>query len=184
MEKSKAAGWMQAIRHELGEYLWSLTYIALFFWVFATYRMLITHDFHNASYEYTSSLVQALVLSKVVLIGQHVHIGTRHEHRSLMLSAVYKSFLFAILVAVFHVVEEFLKDLLHGVPFSEAFHEVAEVNFPRLLVFTIVTFCVFIPFFALWETRRVMGPGEFDRLFFRRGAGDRAHATAVAVQKH
>jgi hypothetical protein len=170
MEKSKAAGWLRAMRHEFGEYAWSLVYMALFFWVFATYRMLVTRDFHAASYEYTSALINALVLSKVVLIGQHAHIGERHEHRSLILSSIYKSFLFAVLVAVFHVIEDFVKDLIHGTPFSEALHELADLNYARLAALTVVVFCVFIPFFALWETRRVIGPVEFDRLFFRRRA--------------
>jgi hypothetical protein len=183
MEESKKIGLLQKARHEFGEYLWSLTYMALFFCVFATYRMLVTRDFHAASYEYATALLQALVLSKVVLIGQHAHVGERHEHRSLILSAIYKSLLFAVLVALFHVAEDFVKDLFHGSGLSAALHDVADLNFPRLIALTVVVFCVFIPFFALWETRRVIGPPEFDRLFFRRGQPGRI-ATAAQTEIH
>ncbi len=177
METTKAAKVKKAIVHEFSEYLWFLIYMALFFGIFTTYRMLITHDFHDVSYEYWTGFVNALVLSKVVLIGQHAHVGERHEHRSIILSAIYKSLLFAILVAVFHVVEDFVKDLIHGKSAADALNEITIRQFDRLLVFTVVVFCVFIPLFALWETRRVIGPHEFDRLFFRRGSTK--HSPAV-----
>jgi len=182
METTKAAKVKKAIVHEFSEYLWFLIYIGLFFGIFTTYRMLITHDFHDASYEYWTGFVNALVLSKVVLIGQHAHVGVRHEHRSLILSAIYKSLLFALLVAVFHVVEDFVKDLIHGKSAAEAIHEITVLHLDRLLVYTFVVFCVFIPFFALWETRRVLGPHDFDHLFFRRGSTKHRPAAAETQQ--
>jgi hypothetical protein len=174
----EAAKIKKAIVHEFAEYLWFLIYMALFFGIFTTYRMLITHDFHEASFEYWTGFVNALVLSKVVLLGQHAHVGVRHEHRSVIISAIYKSLLFALLVAVFHVVEDFVKDLIHGHSAADAFQEITVRQFDRLLVFTVVVFCVFIPLFAIWETRRIIGDHEFDQLFFHRGSTKHRHAAA------
>ena len=184
MEKVKR-NWLKVIRHEFAEYLWLLIYMAWFFWVFATYRMLILRDWQSAGYEYATGFVNALVLSKVVLIGQHARVGTRHEHRSLIISSIYKSFIFSVLVGVFHVIEDFIKELLHGKSLDEAIHELTSLNYPRLAALTVLVFCVFIPFFAVWETRRVLGAEEFDRLFLHRHrANKKQHLASFGNQEH
>jgi hypothetical protein len=171
MEKHKA-GWKKTVRHELGEYLWILSYMALFFCVFATYKMMLTHHFHSAAYEYGTALLNAIVLSKVILIGQYAHVGRSTEHKPLLVSSIYKAFLFAILVAVFHVAEEVVKDFLHGREVSRPVYDALSGDVARALSLPVVVFFVFIPFFALWETRRVMGSEAFDHLFIRRNRSE------------
>jgi len=115
---------------------------------------------------YGTAFVNALVFAKVILLGQYARVGTRLENGPLMISTIYKALLFSVLVAIFHFAEELIKQMVHGYSFARAFQE-EWAGVVELLILTVVIFCVFIPFFALWEMRRMMGEEEFFKLFFR-----------------
>jgi hypothetical protein len=108
--------------------------------------------------------VSALVLSKVILLGEYVHLGRRHEERPLIVSTLYKSILFGLLAGVFRIVEDIAKHLL----FHESASLFANLNINEMLARTLVMFWAFIPFFAFRETARVLGEGRLFNLFFHR----------------
>ena len=168
--KTRIDGLKKKIIHEAGQFIWVLSYLALFFVAFSTYKMLILHQFRGAYYSYGTALLQSFVLSKVILLGQYARVGESLEHRPLILSSIYKAFVFALLVATFHVFEELVKRILRGQSLASTFQDVTSEGAVQLFILTIVVFCVFIPFFALWEMRRVIGEREFSDLFFRRRA--------------
>ena len=58
--------------------------------------------------------VNALVLSKIILLGEYLRRGKRQEHRPLICSTIYKSFPFTLPVGVFHILEDAVKGVLHG----------------------------------------------------------------------
>jgi hypothetical protein len=62
-------------------------------------------------------------LSKIILIGEYLKLGTRHESKPLLYSTFYKSFVFTVLAAVFHIFETAVKGLLLGVGMAGAFAE-------------------------------------------------------------
>ena len=95
----------QKVLHELGEFFRVFLYLAPWFCAFSTYRMLILSRFTDVSFDYGTALLNALVLSKVILVGEFFHLGKRHEDRPLIYSTIYKSFLFALLAAAFRIVE-------------------------------------------------------------------------------
>jgi hypothetical protein len=156
------------VAHEMAEVLWVSAYLGLFFFAFATYKMLLLHEFRSAQFVYLTALINTLVLAKIVILGGFVRLGKVFEHRPLIISSIYKAGFFAILVAVFHFVEELVKDLIHDHRFVEALHHTARETAVQLAGLTVICFCLFIPFFALWEVRRVMGDAQFTDLFLRR----------------
>jgi len=82
----------------------------------------------------------------------------------LLFSAIYKSFLYGLLVFAFHIVEEVIKHLLHGEGVTGAFRQ---VRIDDLLGRGLVIFCTFIPFFAFRELSRVLGEDKFRDLFLQ-----------------
>src|ERR1700730_5860830 len=76
--------------------------------------MLLLDQFREESFEYRAAFLNALVLSKIILIGEYLRLGKRHENRPLIYSTVYKSFAFTLLVAMLHVLENAIKRFLHG----------------------------------------------------------------------
>ena len=155
----------QKAAHELEEMALISLYLAFFFCAMATYRMILLNDFRDSWFNYSAALINALVIAKVILIGEYAHLGKRAEAKPLLLSAIYKSFLYGLLVFAFHIVEEVIKHLLHGEAVTGAFHQ---VRIDDVLGRTLVVFCTFIPFFAFRELSRVMGENKFRELFFQR----------------
>ena len=164
---SKAVDLKQKAVHEFKQFVAISFYLAFFFWAVATYRMLLLNDFHDSYFNYLAGLINALVIAKVILIGEYAHLGKKYEHKPLLLSSVYKALLFGLLVFCFHAVEEVIKRLLHGEAMAGAFNN---VHINELIGRALVTFCSFVPFFAFREVRRVLGEDKFQDLFFYSGA--------------
>jgi hypothetical protein len=172
-EIAKGANVKQKAVHELEELVGIFLYLAFFFCAVATYSMLLLNEFHVSYFVFGTALLNALVVAKVILIGEYVHLGKKHEAKPLFLSATYKAFLFSLLVFAFHIVEEVIKRLWHGENFETASHRI-RIN--ELLARTLVMFCTFLPLFAFRELRRVLGEDTFRSLFFRTEATPKADA--------
>lgn len=130
--------------------------------------MLLLSEYHVRYLNFAFALINALVVAKVILIGDYAHLGRRAEHKPLFVSAIYKALLFALLVLAFHFVEEFVKRLIHGDAIARA---PREIRIDELLARALIIFCMFIPLFAFREIKRVLGEDGFNALIFRsRGA--------------
>ena len=171
MSKSAAetAAMKQKAKHEFRELVVITLYLAFFFCALTTYNMVLLSEFHEKSWNYAFALVNALVITKVVMIGEAAKVGTKYEARPLLLSALYKSFMFWLLVLAFHFVEELIKRLVHGSTFVTASRE---IRMDDLFTRSIVIFCTFLPLFGFREFRRVLGEEKFYNFLFRsEGAG-------------
>jgi hypothetical protein len=169
-EQSKSAKAKAKLKHEMKEGLIILSYLGVFLFAFVTYKMLLMHQFREALPIYGSALIQASVLTKIIMIGQAFKLGKGWEQHALLRVSVLKAASFAVLGGVFKVIEEVVKGLIHGESFVEAIGKVGGWRSLEIVVFSIVFFCVLIPFFALMETRREMGDEQFEHLFLKRTA--------------
>jgi hypothetical protein len=168
-EPAKSKGLKAKVRHELREMVIVTAYLVLFFFSFATQKMFLLHRFGEADLLYGTALIKSLVMAKVILIGQMARLGKGWEHRPLLQSSVFKAFMFALLVAVFDVLEDVVRGVIHGEGVAATFGKMGANSSYELGITTVIAFCGFIPFFALMETRRVMGEEEFEHLFLHRG---------------
>ena len=165
-ENSKRMNLKKKAIHEGQEFVGISLYLAFFFCAVVTYSTVLLGKFQVSYFSYGSALINALVIAKVILIGEFARLGKKHEARPLVLSALYKAFLFTLLVFSFHLVEEVIKQLLHGETIASAFHD---MRLDALVCRSLVVFCTFIPLFAFRELQRVLGEDNFRALFFRTG---------------
>ena len=156
--------------HELREMAWIFAFLALFFAALATYSTLLLEEFHVSYFAYGSALLNALIMSKVIMIGEYAKLGRRHENKPLLIAAVIKAAQFSLLMIAFHIIEEIVKQLVHGHDVRSALRELKDKGLPEILVRNLVVFCALIPFFAFRELRRVLGEEKFRALFIRTGA--------------
>jgi len=161
-ENSKRAGLKQKVTHQFEELARIFLYLAFFFCAVATYSMLLLNKFNV--FNYGAALVNALVIGKLVLLGEDVRLGKKYESKPLLVSTVYKAFLFGLLVFAFHIVEEVIKRLVHGEHVAGAFHN---VRIDDLLARSVIIFCTFIPLLGFLELRRVLGDDKMHDLLFR-----------------
>ncbi len=162
-ENSVSKNRKEKAKHELKELLIIFFYLAFFFCALVTYSTLLLNEYHVKYLNYAFALINALVITKVVMIGEYAKVGKRYEARALFVSAIWKAFVFSLLVFAFHIVEEIIKRMIHGADVAKASNN---IRFDELAGRGLVVFCVFIPFFAFREFRRVMGEEEFRALVF------------------
>jgi hypothetical protein len=153
----------QKIEHELREMLGLSLYLAFFFCAIETYRMFLLDSYNVSYWDFGFALINALVVTKVIMIGEYAKLGRRFENRNLFISAVWKALIFGLLVFAFHIVEEGIKRLIHGSDLARASRE---IRIDQFAARSIVVFCTFIPLFAFRELRRVLGEDKFRSLMF------------------
>ncbi|MBB5340121.1 hypothetical protein [Tunturiibacter gelidoferens] len=159
-------GLKQKAKHELVDFAWIAFYLAFFFCALVTYTMLVlrNYDVSDSSMNYTFALVNALVIGKVILIGEMARLGRGAESRPLYQGALYKAIVYSLLVLAFHFLEEFIRRIIQGKPFGTVWHN---IHSEELIARSIVVFCAFLPLFAFRELRRVLGEQKLYALFFK-----------------
>ena len=144
-------------------------FLALMFGAFTTYRRLILGEVGVSYGHYGAGLIEAAVIAKVLLIGEAMKIGHRMEEHPLVLSVLVKSVLFGLFVGVFNIIEHIVEGLFHHETWQAVLsHPFKAQNMNELLARAVVMMVTFIPFFALWETSRVLGPGKLSQMFLHR----------------
>ncbi len=161
-------GWKQRVSHEMLEYGIVFIYLATFFGVFTWYRRLILAEYHITYLHYWLAVFEAFILAKVIVVGTALRIGRRFEGKTLVISILYKTFLFSLFVAAFAVLEQIIEGVIHGKGVAAGIHKVMNEGRDELLARCLLTFFSFIPFFAFKEIGRVLGHGKLSAMFFSR----------------
>jgi hypothetical protein len=128
---------------------------------------LILAEYQISYANYGVSLLEALVLAKLILIGSALRLDRGLEDAPLIIPTLYKAGVFSLLVGVFSILEHTLGGLLHGQGLTGGVAELINVGKYELLARCLVTFFAFIPFFACKELEQVLGEGKIVALLFR-----------------
>ncbi len=143
------------------------TYLGLMLGAFAWYRRLVLSESGISYLHYGGAVIEAMILAKVILIGEALGLGKRFEGAPLIISAIFKSLIFGVFVGLFGILEHAIEGLLHHHAWKQIAHELLSAGREEILARTVVMIVTFIPFFAFWETDRVLGKGKLFALFFR-----------------
>ncbi len=165
---SKTGTLKKKILHEVTEYWINVAYLALVFAAFTQYRrfVLAAHDITYTNY--WVAVIEALVLAKVIMIGDVLRLGRGLEAKPLIYPALYKTAVFTVFVGVFKVIEHVIVGLWHGKGLTGGLVEVSEKGPHVILANGLVVLAAFIPFFAVKELGRVLGRDTIAALFFRK----------------
>lgn len=153
-------------REELYALLYITLYFTLFLGAFNIYRRLILRESGLSYLHYGIAVVEGLVLAKIILIGDAMKLGRRQNRRSLFESTIMKSILFSALVYLFTILERVIEGLIHRLDWADILRKIIEPGPDEILARMIMMMVAFLPFFALWELRRVLGPSKFSALWF------------------
>ena len=165
-ESPKHASLKERALEELKIY-WIITlYLAVFLGSFTVYRRLILKEFGVAYLHYGFALIEALIIAKVILIGDALGFGRQFEGKPLILSVIYKSVLFGLLVVLFGVLEHVVEGLIHKEDWASILRHLGDLGMYEILARVIMLIVAFVPFFAFWEIGRVIGPRKIAALFF------------------
>lgn len=143
-------------------------YLAVMLSAFTWYRRFLLSESGINYFHYWSAVLQALILAKVILIGEALHLGRRYEGSALILSVLFKALVFGIFIALFGVLEHVIEGLVRRETWDQIAHGLVSAGLDEVLARTVMIIVTLIPFFAFWETDRVLGDHKLFSLFFQK----------------
>lgn len=166
--QKEPVGWKKKAVHELVEYWINCGYLAFFLVAFMWYRRLILAEYQIHYTDYWVPLIEAAVLAKVIMIGDLLRLGQKMENKPLIASALFRTMMFSLWVAMFNLLEQTVRGLLHGKGLAGGVEDIASRGWYELFSRCVVIFAAFIPFFSFKELERVLGAARLRALFWRR----------------
>ena len=145
-------------------YLWALLS------VLEIHRFAVLREVHQTAthgYRFGLAAINALVLGKVILIAQDLHIGEQFSKKGAIYSALFKSAVFAVLLVCFDVFEEVIVGVIHGKSIAASVPQMGGGGLEGKVIAGIIGFVVLIPFFLFNEMEHVVGKGELRALIFQ-----------------
>jgi hypothetical protein len=154
-------------------------YLWLLFGAFMAYRRLVLAEFGVTYLNIGFAVVQALIIGKVILIGDAFKLGRRFEDGPLVYSVLWKALIFSLFVMTFGVLEHVVEGLFHKESARDIALRIVGIGKDELAARTLMLIAAFVPFFAFWELGRVVGREKLAALFFsRRKAAREAERSA------
>ena len=158
---------LQIVVREVKKFGTLFLYLALVFGLFTLHQWVVLASNHISYAFYGASVINALILAKIMLVAKAFHFGERFRDKPLAYPILYKSVAFGLMLVVAYVAEEVIVGLLRGKSLAQSAPELGGGT-PAGILATAVIMCVaLIPFFAFKEIRRVYGGAEFDSLVFK-----------------
>jgi hypothetical protein len=160
--------WKQRLLREVIRYWVNFVYLAVFLGVFAWYRRFILAEYQIGYFNYGAAGIEALILAKVILLGDALGLSRGFENKPLIYPTLYKAVVFSCFVGVFAVLEHIIGGVLHGKGVAGGLAKLWSEGKYELLARCLVTFFAFIPFFAFRELGTALGEGKIRRLFLKK----------------
>ena len=154
---------------ESKQFLMIFLYLSLCLGFMVNYKRAILADYGINYLDYGYAIIEALILSKIILIGHLWRLEKRKfMDKPLIYTTVYSALIFSLLVICFSVIERVIEGWLHHKAAAETFHETLSKDWHEILARCLFMFVVFIPYFAFREVGGLMGEGKLFELFFHK----------------
>jgi hypothetical protein len=169
--QKKKGNLKEKVYHEFVEYWINVCYLTLVFAAFTIYRRLVLASYDITYTNYGFAVIEALILAKVIMIGEVARLGRGFEQKPLIFPTLYKTLIFTLFVAVFTVLEHLTKGLWKGTGLTGGLAEFLGKGHHEILANSIIVFVSFLPFFGVKELGRVLGQDKIQALFLRKRVG-------------
>jgi hypothetical protein len=155
--------------HQLREFLAMFIYLWVLFALLVINQSVVLAREANDYQAHGFAIINALLLAKVLLIGEDLHLGNRFRDKPLIYSILHKCFVFTIFFITFHILERLIVGVWSGKNITQSFPDIGGGSLKGILALGATVFVALIPFFAFREISRVIGQGELRSLFLSRG---------------
>jgi hypothetical protein len=151
---------------EFKRFLGIFLYLWVVFALFSIHESIIRAQ-HNLDFtSHSLAIINAFVLAKVLLVGEHLHLGAGFNEKPLVYPVLYKSLIFSIFLTGFHVAERMIVGMIRGKTFAESFSAIGSGRLEAIFSVGALMFVMLIPFFAFRELGRVIGEEKLRALFY------------------
>ena len=144
-------GLKQRIREEVNKFLVITLYLWAMLALFSLHKTIVLEQSHVDYQSQSFAIINALILAKVVLIAEDLRLGNRFSGHALIYSVLYKSFIFAVALICFHLLEGMIVASLRTRPLSESLVDFGRGDLEGIASTGALVFVSFIPFFMFRE---------------------------------
>lgn len=152
-------------RHELIAYAVIAAYLYVCFGALIFYKSAVLSQAGVSYVPIGFAAIKALVLGKFLLLLHGARVGERLRRMSRPAGAIaLQALLFALLLAILTVIEEFVVGKIHGKSTMEIFSELADGNLMEAAATSLLMVLVLTPYFAMREINSELGDGVLFRM--------------------
>ena len=112
------------------------------------------------------ALVNALVLAKVMLLTEDLNLGRWMRRRPLIYPILFESLLFTVMFICFHVVEHLIVGRVERETIAASIPAIGGGGLAGVVSVAVILFVALIPFFAVRNVSRELGPGQLHAMMF------------------
>ena len=156
---------------ELKRYAVIATYLWVLFSLFEIHRVAVLREVTPASvsgYRIGFAAINALIMGKVFLIGEALHIGERLSQERIIFSVLFKSAMFGALAVCFNVIEGIIDGLIHGKSILASIPRLAGGGLEGMVIYGVMAAVVLIPFFLFTELQQSLGKDKLHSLILQK----------------
>jgi hypothetical protein len=158
----------QKVKHEIQEWIVMFVYLWLMFGLFELHQSILMSEEHLSFRFQGFAVVNALILSKVMLVAEGLHLERGWQHSRQIMTILGKSLFFALLFIVFHIVESVIVGVVSGKTIAASFPVLAGGRLQGIVSLGFIMSVSLVPFFAFREVSRELGEDRLLRLLFER----------------
>jgi hypothetical protein len=155
----------QRVEKELHEYAIASAYLFSCFTAILFYKSAVLGAAGFSAVPLGFAAAKALILGKFLLIGEAAGVGTRLESRNLLQYTLRKTVLLFLLLIALTVVEEMLVGWYHGRSVADTIEEHQWPSAMEIIANSLLMLLVLLPYVAVKELSRALGPGVLRRLW-------------------
>lgn len=153
-------------KEELKAFLLITLYLWLFLGSFATYRRLIAAEGGVPYLHYGIALIEALIVAKIILIGDLFQFSRRFQDKPLIAPVIYRSVLFGGLVLLFGLAEHIVEGWFNGDGLIGGVSGIRQLGADEVAARVLMMMVALVPLVAFSEISRALGPGRLRAMFF------------------
>lgn len=167
----------ERVTTELKKYVAIAIYLWVLFSMFEIHRIAVLRAVDRASisdYRLGLAALNALIMAKIILIGEAIHIGGRLTEKRLIYSVLLKSVMFALFAICCNIVEGVIVGLIHGTSIAASIPQMGGGGLLGAGLFGIMASIALIPFFLFTEVQRLLGKDTLHSLILQKRSSDKA----------
>lgn len=161
----------ERVTTELKRYFAIAAYLWVLFSMFEIHRFAVLRDVNHApisTYRIGLAAINALIMAKVMLIGNMIHLGEQLKQKRVIYTVLFKSVIFALFAIGCNLIEGVIVGLIHRTSIASSIPKMGGGGVLGIVLFGVMASIVLIPLFLFGELQQLVGKEKLHSLILEK----------------